>query len=78
MKGIDCTTDQLKSAEQFIMDHAHDVATKPSMVTMPFDSLVRLVAWYGALRFRAGQDGTGGTFEKPGPMVTIRHQEARP
>jgi hypothetical protein len=74
VKGTNCTPEQLASAEEFIMARASTVTKRPKQVSMPFDSLVRLVAWYGALRFEAGRDGIGGTLEKPAPMITIRHQ----
>lgn len=74
MRGKDCTPEQLKSAEDFIMARASTVTKRPKQVSMPFDDLVRLVAWYGALRFTAARDGVGGTLEKPGPMDTVRYQ----
>jgi hypothetical protein len=73
MRGTDLTPEQLKAAEKFIMDRSGR-AKRPEMVMNKFDDLVRLVAWYGAIRFVAGRDGIGGTLEKPADPQVI-HQE---
>jgi hypothetical protein len=72
MRGIDCTPEQLEAAEVFLMERRAIVGGKrPKLISMCFDDLVRLVAWYGALRFKSGRDGLGGTLEKPGPVKVI-------
>lgn len=73
MRGVDCTPGQLRAAELFVLQHSLTVLPKnPRNVTLDFDDLVRLVAWYGALRFEAGRDGNGGTLECPGETVSVR------
>ena len=73
MRGTDCTTEQIASAREFVwlrqtIPHASCPGDE-QMVTLPFGHLARVVAWYGALRYIAGRDGTGGSLEKPGEMV---------
>lgn len=76
MKGTDLTDAQIQSAREFScarqVHQPADVLDDATRVTLKFGELVRLIAWYGALRFQAGRDGTGGTFENPGPMDTSR------
>lgn len=69
MRGTDLTDEQLLSARKFVSDRMIPPQSEiPPMVTIPAEKLVRLIAWYGALRFVAGRDGTGGTLEKPGEL----------
>lgn len=74
MKGTDCTEAQIDSARQFCADRRKDQpGERPrdaQEITISFGQLARLVAWYGALRYMAGRDGTGGTLECPGPIDT--------
>ncbi len=78
MKGTDLTPKQLKSAEEFILDRSRNridgrhVIDPDHPIVMRWSDLVRIVAWYGALRYQAGKFGTGGTFEKPGPIDSVR------
>lgn len=75
MKGTDCTSEQLASARQFLHDRrvARGASSPDSVgdnvtVEVRYGDFVRMIAWYGALRFMAGRDGTGGTLEKPGEL----------
>ena len=65
MRGTDLTPEQLKSAEHFLLERSGR-RKAPEQVMMTWDQAVRVVAWYGAMRFKAGRDGTGGTLENPG------------
>lgn len=56
MRGVDCTPEQLKAAERFILARARRTDS-PEMITQRFEDLVRLLAWYGAIRYKAGRDG---------------------
>lgn len=73
MRGTDCTEAQIQSAREFL--HARQAGSIEGLaiddervVSLPFGNMAKLLAWYGALRFKAGRDGTGGTLEAPGPM----------
>ena|ERR1700729_3947856 len=69
MKGTDLTKEQLRAAEIFILETAGrrvGMDAPSGIVTMQFDAMVRLLAWYGAVRFKAARDGSGGTLENPG------------
>ena len=72
MKGTDLTGAQIAHAQQFIAERCRLSATHLDrrMVEIPMADLARAIAWYGALRYMAGRDGTGGTLERPGPLVT--------
>lgn len=77
MKGTDLTEDQIQSAREFAcarqrINRSGAVFDDATEVTLRFGDLARLVAWYGAIRFQAGEKGIGGTLEKPGPMDVIR------
>ena len=70
VKGTDITQEQLDSAEHFVRDR-QATGPKPQTdqrVSLCFDELVRLVAWYGALRYEAGRNGIA-SLEKPGYFV---------
>lgn len=71
MRGTECTAGQMEHARKFLMDRAPNVLDRPTderRVTIPFGDIARILAWYGALRFIAGRDATGGSLEIPGPM----------
>lgn len=70
MKGSDLTDKQLKAAERYILLRRADGNTVPpdgeQQVAMPFNSLVRLVAEYGAIR--AASVEQGGSVDEPGDV----------
>ena len=61
MKGTELTDQQLDAAEKFILlMRAKDnlmVPERTQLVTQTWDSIVRLVALYGAIRAKAVADG---------------------
>lgn len=67
MKGTELSEKQLKAAEQFILSLTDGTETSlddPTlMISQRWDSLVRLVAFYGAIRAYAVT--RGGTVEDP-------------
>lgn len=79
MKGTDLTDAQIQSARQFLVDRRSGdnkgvMPADEENIVQSFGNLARVVAWYGALRYEAGRNGTGGTLENPGPIeekVTI-------
>jgi hypothetical protein len=68
VKGTELSEKQLKAAERFILSlRAKGNTQTPEstqIVTQRWDSLVRLVAFYGAIRAKAMLHG--GTVEEPG------------
>ena len=74
MRGTDCTKDQIQSARLFIANAQagnHKGRLFPPderIIQIPFGKMARLVAWYGAVRYIAGRDHSGGTLESPGPI----------
>lgn len=73
MKATDCTPEQIESAEQWLHDRGWPVDAEVARVNR--QQMARLVAWYGALRFQAGRDGIGGTFERPGILDVVKPKE---
>ena len=71
MKGTDCTPEQLAAAERFVLNGVR-MADVPERFVMKRVDLVRLIAWYGAIRFRAAKAGIGSE-EKPG-LVGVLEQ----
>lgn len=61
MRGTDITEAQMDAAEKFIFLCRTDGNTrtpKPEeFVSMPWSNIVRIVAWYGAIRAKAVADG---------------------
>ena len=73
MKGTDLTREQLKAAEKFILELADQQPSDEARLLIPWEDLVRLVAWYGAIRYAAGAKGFN-SLEKPGPATGSRVQ----
>ena len=71
MRGTDCTNAQLDAAHRFIATHPLRGAQLPldQPVTLAYGELVRIVAWYGALRYVAAREGNGGTLENPADVI---------
>jgi hypothetical protein len=68
LKGTDCTPEQIAAASQFLTERGWpDTHLRAALDR--FDA-VRLIAWYGALRFKSAKNGTG-TLERPAPLVEI-------
>ena len=72
MKGCRCTPAQIASANAFL--EIAKWAPSDERANVRRADIVRLVAWYGALRYIAGQSGEGGTLEQPGPLVGRRRR----
>lgn len=73
MKGTDVTPEQMESANQFVLGcwcenrgpgEPKQIAPEQT-ISLPFGDLVRLVAWYAAIRYEAGEKGIG-TRDIPG------------
>jgi hypothetical protein len=77
MKGTDLTSAQIHAAEQFIFDRAKG-APKPAngMVYLTWDSFVRILAWYGAMRYQAGRDGIN-SLENPGHTYIVSQEQEK-
>lgn len=78
MNGMDLTPEQLDSASDFVLARrtVGDLILPPdsdSRISIRWDELVRVVAWYGAMRYVAGRDQIGGTLEIPGEFVVTKH-----
>jgi hypothetical protein len=71
IKASDLTHDQLASARDFLT--GNDWPESENKRTVPREEVARLIAWYGALRFRAGADGIG-TLEKPPRLLQSNGQ----
>lgn len=68
MRGTEVTEDQMQSAREFAFGRSIGLAGMPDddqEVTVTFGAMVRMMAWYGALRYQAGRGGFGGTLESP-------------
>jgi hypothetical protein len=65
MKGMDLTPEQLAAAEDFlnVLHHGEVASLRGHDVSMPFEQLVRLIAWYGAVRAMAV--ARGASVQKP-------------
>jgi hypothetical protein len=78
MKGTDLTREQIAAAERFLLDRrAKGNLQHPAHnqeVTQKWGDLVRVVAWYGALRYKAGQEGIN-SLEKPGDTEVVGRRE---
>jgi hypothetical protein len=68
MRGSDCTQDQLDHASAFLDGRGWPTGADSGVSTRA--DIVRLIAWYGALRFKAARDGEGGSMESPGALYT--------
>lgn len=75
MKGTDLTQEQIDSAEQFIKDRFESYTRQQpepeTHVSLEFGVLVRVVAWYGALRYEAGALGIN-SLEDPGETIIAK------
>lgn len=71
MKGIDISESQLEAAADFICERrtvGSDIKLRPETeVAISWGNLVRLVAWYGAIR--ANAVARGGDPVHPGKVV---------
>lgn len=72
MRGTELTPAQIKAAELFILERqcAGPVPDAETTISLPFEKMVRLVAWYGALRYRSAQRGQG-SLEEPGYYAVV-------
>jgi hypothetical protein len=68
MRGTEITEEQMYAAEKFILlcrtDGNTRTPTPEESVSMPWANLIRIVAWYGAIRAKAVADGN--SFDEPG------------
>lgn len=78
MRGTDVTEEQMKSAREFAFARSVGLEEMPDdqrIIMLPFGKMVRLMAWYGAMRYKAGRDGAGGTLESPGEFVATKNKK---
>jgi hypothetical protein len=76
VRGNDCTIEQLRAAEKFLGDFAAAAKRLPAgNCLIQREDLIRLLAWYGALRYRAAEEGIG-TCEFPGELLLLTPREA--
>lgn len=71
MKGTDLTPWQIQAAERFVRRCGRQ-SEQPSagrMITLRFDELVRLVAWYGQIRANAVANGAPAN--EPGETYVV-------
>jgi hypothetical protein len=78
VRGTECTPEQLAAARHFLSvgDNKIGLANDDDRVALPLKDLVRIVAWYGAIQFEAGQNGRG-TLDRPlfvGPAQRLHKQ----
>lgn len=80
MKGIDLTPEQIKSAQHFVLARQTipmDVAPDDSQqIRIEFGQLVRVVAWYGAMRYEAGQKGIN-SLKNPGETYVVESDQGQ-
>ena len=72
MKGIDINDDQMRAAETFLLERQEPpckARTGDVLVGMRWKDLVRLVAWYGAVRAEGALKGI--PVDKPGEPVEV-------
>lgn len=77
MRGTEVTPAQMNSAREFLSSRVRNTRhnrpeSDAQVVSLTYGDLARLVAWYGALRYKAGADGTGGTLEAPGTIDFVQ------
>jgi len=70
VKGTECTPAQIEHAKDFIIDRGWK-SNPHQRAMISLDDFARMLARYGAVRFQAGRDNTGGTLEQPGPIVDV-------
>jgi hypothetical protein len=76
MRGTDVNPEQMEAAERFIAEHVThgDPLPEDQPVTVKWGELVRLVAWYGALRAIGIQKGVS-TVEHPNAVASLERRE---
>jgi hypothetical protein len=70
MKGTDVTPEQLAHAESFLRETAAPVPVIGAKTILDVEHLIRLLAWYGAIRAKNGN-------VNPGRLVTRAAEEAQ-
>ena len=63
MRGRDCTPEQLDRASDFLAKRGWQEEAEKAIQLRA--DMVRLIAWYGALRYQAGEKGIA-TLKNPG------------
>jgi hypothetical protein len=73
MKGTDLTPAQIQRAEEFVMQRAGQKLPidHGRLISIPFGQFVRVIAWYGALRYQAGAAGIN-SLDDPGELEVRR------
>jgi hypothetical protein len=60
MRGTEVTPEQMEAASAFLKNSMECPTPAPGQVVeICFDDLLRLVAWYGAVRYKGALDGIG-------------------
>ncbi len=74
MRGTELTQAQIEAAERFILARRAKGNTQhPSQdepISQKWGDFVRLVAWYGAIRYKAGIEGLS-SLENPGDPTIL-------
>lgn len=67
MRGTDVTPEQMAAATQFIEGRIMNCAPPKNdqTVSMRYEDMIRMVAWYGAIRYKAALGGIGDV-DRPG------------
>ena len=76
MKGIDLTDAQLAAAKRFVKGREKGNLKTPKdqqIIAMSYIDVIRLVAWYGAIRYTAATQGIG-TLTEPGPTAEVERK----
>lgn len=68
VKGSDLTAEQIEAASDFLSG-ANWKSGEPTRKTSRVD-IVKLLAWYAAVRYQAGVHGIG-TLDKPGRTICV-------
>jgi len=73
MNGRHLTSEQIAAARQFVLTVEQTCGGERDdnePVSVSFGDLVRLVAWYGAIRYDSGANGRG-TLGQPAPLRVL-------
>jgi hypothetical protein len=78
MKGTDVTPEQLVHAEEFLCRIAHGTELRKGVtyyntesLSLKRQDLIRLLAWYGAIRAKSGRETPNPLVNRSGPGSTM-------
>ena len=78
MKGTDVTDAQLAHAQEFLRSAAGgkfdpEFMESQKYVTVDKEDIIRLLAWYGAIRAKGGRETPAPLVHRTGPGSTMGH-----